>query len=535
VALVGFGLVGKELYRQLQERQAYFYHHLRAEVRLVAVANSRRAAALRCTPAFDEAGMVASWRSLLPHGDGKDGRVGPFRTARGRWDERGWREKLERPAAGRRADELALLARGFLGFHGGEILPPSRFGELGAIARAHALSAVYEAQCEYKESAAADPPAAVAVVVDATASDATAALYPRWIAAGAHVVTANKRMGSGPLSRLDALLKRLAPAADGGRARGRVPAGEERDADALKKVRDQFWSGWLSPHPLPPDLCAEAIPRPPRFLYEATVGAGLPILSTLRSLVETGDKIKSIEGVLSGTLSYIFSTYKAGGQPFSVVVSEAKEKGYTEPDPRDDLSGMDVARKAVILAREVGVRIELSDVGAPGGADGGGGGTSAGRGGRGGGRGRGRGGRGGRGAAAAAAAASSSSASLLLVPPSLSQESGASVEQFMQGLPSALDAAMAQRASAAASNGCVLRYAARIDVESKTAVAGVQEFPLGHPFAALQGTDNVVRFVTERYPNGLVVQGPGAGAAVTAAGVVADIVAVARSAGRVPN
>jgi aspartokinase/homoserine dehydrogenase 1 len=265
-----------------------------------------------------------------------------------------------------------------------------------------------------------------AVILDCSASGEVAEQYPRWLGAGIHVVTPNKRANSGPLDLYDELH-------------------EARRAGGS------------------------------HYLYEATVGAGLPIIQTLRDLRETGDEIRRIEGIFSGTLAYLFNVWD-GKQPFSAVVRDAKTNGYTEPDPRDDLSGTDVARKLVILGREMGLRLELSGVELEG-----------------------------------------------LIPPSLGV---CGVDEFMARL-SELDAPMLSRLEAARAKGCVLRYVAALDAASQRATVGLVELERSHPFANINLTDNVVRFVTSRYDrNPLVVQGPGAGPAVTAGGVFADLLRV---------
>ncbi len=198
-------------------------------------------------------------------------------------------------------------------------------------------------------------------------------------------------------------------------------------------------------------------------------------MQTLRDLRETGDAIQSIEGIFSGTLAYLFNVYD-GNTPFSAIVREAKQRGYTEPDPRDDLSGVDVARKLIILGREMGLALEMSDV----------------------------------------EVAS-------LVPEDLV---GGNSEQFLTGL-SRYDAPMKQRYEAARERGRVLRYVGSVRADGHATV-GLAELEARHAFANIALTDNVVRFATARYcDNPLIVQGPGAGPAVTAGGVFADLLRLA--------
>ena len=264
------------------------------------------------------------------------------------------------------------------------------------------------------------------VIVDCTASAAVARRYPEWLAAGIHVVTPNKQAGSADLAFYR----------------------------TLHEARRTGGS---------------------RYMYEATVGAGLPIIQTVRDLRETGDRVHRIEGILSGTLSYLFNVWD-GEQPFSALVRDAKAQGFTEPDPRDDLSGKDVARKLVILAREIGLDLELDDVALEG-----------------------------------------------LVPAAL-QACGAA--EFLDRVTD-LDAVMRERFRAAQSRGRVLRYVGRLDADTGTATVGLVEVDRSHLFANISLTDNVVSFTTERYDrNPLVVRGPGAGPAVTAGGVFADLLRV---------
>ncbi len=268
------------------------------------------------------------------------------------------------------------------------------------------------------------------VIVDCSGSSEVAERYASWLARGIHVITPNKQAGAGPMERYRAI--RAAAAGSGA-----------------------------------------------RFRYEATVGAGLPIISTLRDLLDTGDELLAVDGIFSGTLAWLFNKYD-GSTPFSALVREAHALGYTEPDPRDDLSGTDVARKLVILAREAGRELSLAEVAVEN-----------------------------------------------LVPVAL-QSAGR--EEFMARLAE-MDAPMAARFAAAAAKDHVLRYVASLDRNGRASVS-LKELPRSHAFASLRLTDNVVQFTTRRYcDNPMVVQGPGAGPEVTAAGVFADLLRVAASLG----
>jgi aspartokinase/homoserine dehydrogenase 1 len=211
-----------------------------------------------------------------------------------------------------------------------------------------------------------------------------------------------------------------------------------------------------------------------KFLYETNVGAGLPVINTLNDLKDSGDKILKIEGILSGTLSYIFNTYKDGVK-FSDVVQEAKAKGFTEPDPRDDLNGKDVARKILILSREAGFPMEFDDVEVEN-----------------------------------------------ILPPSCVKAK--TVESFFEELEKNNEV-FAKRRDEATKAGKVLRFIAKL--ENGKATVTLQAVDATHPFYSLSGSDNMISYTTERYKERpLVIKGPGAGAEVTAAGVFADIIRI---------
>jgi homoserine dehydrogenase len=262
------------------------------------------------------------------------------------------------------------------------------------------------------------------VVVDATACTVLASRHADWLARGYHVVTANKSLAGGHLSGWRAL--------QAARAHG----GSYGDA--------------------------------------ATVGAGLPVISTLRRLLGCGDSLLTLEGVFSGSLSYLFNQYN-GSQPFSALLRDARKLGYTEPDPRADLSGEDVARKLLILARNAGFALGSEEVDVES-----------------------------------------------LVPESLRE---LDTEQFLTRLEE-LDAPLAARHAEAQSRGNVLRYLARLNQRGRARV-GLVEVPSSHPAARLNGTDNQFAITTIRYnTTPLVIQGPGAGPEVTAQALLGDVLAL---------
>eukprot|EP01059_Diplonema_ambulator_P005531 TRINITY_DN15287_c0_g2_i1.p1 TRINITY_DN15287_c0_g2~~TRINITY_DN15287_c0_g2_i1.p1 ORF type:complete len:368 (+),score=135.64 TRINITY_DN15287_c0_g2_i1:36-1106(+) len=269
------------------------------------------------------------------------------------------------------------------------------------------------------------------VFVDCTASEAVSPAYALALEHNMHVCTANKKVNSGELAY-------------------------------RKKV-----------------LELAGKPAGPRFRYETNVGAGLPIIKPLIDMRKTGDKVLKIEAILSGTLAFLFNSFKEGVK-FSEVVKQAKELGYTEPDPRDDLSGADVARKITILTREAGYDVELADV---------------------------------------------------KIEPFLPESCFAapSVEEFFKVLESEADAQMEARRAAAASRGEALRVIASLETDTTppTMKLSLQEVSAQHAAYGISGSDNICIIKSERYNEcPLVVKGPGAGAAVTAAGVFADILTV---------
>ncbi|MBP5538479.1 MAG: bifunctional aspartate kinase/homoserine dehydrogenase I, partial [Bacteroidales bacterium] len=211
-----------------------------------------------------------------------------------------------------------------------------------------------------------------------------------------------------------------------------------------------------------------------KFLFETNVGAGLPIINTINDLVNSGDKIQKIEAVLSGTLNFIFNAISAD-TPLSETVRQAKEQGYSEPDHRIDLSGKDVIRKLVILSREAGYEVNQEDV-----------------------------------------------QKSLFIPKEFFDCTEA---EFWQRLPS-LDANFEARRKVLESKGRKWKFVAKMD--NGACSVSLQEVDTKHPFYNLEGSNNIILLTTERYHDyPMMIQGYGAGASVTAAGVFADIMSIA--------
>jgi homoserine dehydrogenase len=205
------------------------------------------------------------------------------------------------------------------------------------------------------------------------------------------------------------------------------------------------------------------------------------VISTLKELVDTGDDVEKIEGVFSGTISFLFNSFaptEGKGGKWSAEVKKAKDLGYTEPDPRDDLNGLDVARKLTILARLSGLPVDSP----------------------------------------------TSFPVQSLIPKEL--ESIASGDEFIQKLPE-YDGQMEETKLAAEKEGKVVRFVGSIDVKSKVVKVGLEMFDKSHPIATLKGSDNIISFYTKRYgANPLIIQGAGAGGEVTAMGVTGDLIKV---------
>ena len=271
----------------------------------------------------------------------------------------------------------------------------------------------------------------VRIVVDATASDAIAARHAAWLAQGIHVVTACKLGQGTSLARWRTI-------------RAACAHGDSHYGDS------------------------------------ATVGAGLPLLRSIRELRAGGDRIHAIAGVLSGSLAWLFHHYD-GLRPFSGFVREARDAGYTEPDPREDLSGEDVRRKLLILARAAGVELEADAVAVDS-----------------------------------------------LVPAALAALDRGAVDIALPRL----DAPLRARYADAYKRGGKLRFVARLDCDAgggAMARVGLESLPGGHPLAGGAGTDNRVAIWSDRYrEQPLLIQGPGAGAEVTAAALLDDVLAILR-------
>jgi len=254
-----------------------------------------------------------------------------------------------------------------------------------------------------------------------------------------------------------------------------VTAAEGMEAVALEALQAGWGVVLANKRPLAGDLEAfRRLTSSCRLRWEATVGAGLPWIEALSHLLDTGDRVLRLEAAVSGTLGFLTSQLEAG-VPLSAAVAEARARGYTEPDPRDDLSAADVRRKALILARMLGLAVSWEDVPAE---------------------------------------------------PLYPLAWGSlSIDEFMAELPG-LDRAYAERMAQALAVGHTLRYS--VELQDGRCAVGLHEVEKDSPLGALQGPDCLLAIYSERYhPAPLVISGPGAGAEVTAAGVYADMIGLA--------
>mgnify|MGYP001187822932 CR=1 FL=1 len=311
------------------------------------------------------------------------------------------------------AVELVGVANSRRGVRGDDLSPLQALSPVAPLSRATSL--------EWVDDVHAASVQGRRIVIDATASDVVAARHAHWLAQGLDVVTANKLGQGASLLRAQAI-------------RAAQVSGRSRYGDA------------------------------------ATVGAGLPLLRTIRALTAGGDQIESIAGVLSGSLAWLFDQYD-GARPFSELVREARDRGYTEPDPRDDLSGADVRRKLLILARAAGVALDEHDI---------------------------------------------------AVAPLLDEVLSQVARDDVDAALSRLDAPLRLRLDAATSRGARLRLVARW--RPGAASVGLEAVALDDELAHGGGTDNRVVLHSSRYrERPLVIQGPGAGTEVTAAALIDDV------------
>lgn len=301
-----------------------------------------------------------------------------------------------------------------------------------AVAQLASTSTVPLAPTGLVECLATLPEGAKAVIVDNTSSQEVAESYPLFLERGVSIVTPNKKAFSGSY---------------------------------------KLWQ----------DIFAAATKSGAKVYHESSCGAGMPIISTLNDLVNTGDEITRIEGVFSGTMSFLFNSFaptEGSGGKWSAEVKKAKELGYTEPDPREDLNGLDVARKLTILARLSGLPVESP----------------------------------------------TSFPVQSLVPKEL--ESVSSGDEFLEKLPE-FDSQMEEVKALSEKEGKVVRFVGSIDMASKQVKVGLEKLDRSHPIAALKGSDNIISFYTKRYgSNPLIIQGAGAGGVVTAMGVTSDLLKV---------